>query len=220
MFFKCKHKGCNSIFKKSCNLRDHFRKHTGQRPFECPKCAKTFTQSGNLGRHMKNVHNMPRNELPPEILSPKITIRTQHKISKKLRPTNHENAVSTTRSEEGSASKEYDMDLKLVAPPILGNQGVQGPSARKNDLIVINLSPTTALSQDQSNEQEQLSTQTAKKLQEFGEAFQDMKMAFCPTRSSTQSFVNYQPAPGQFQAHIQPALVSFGQQVATSMETK
>ena len=36
LFFKCKHKGCNSIFKKSCNLRDHFRKHTGQRPFECP----------------------------------------------------------------------------------------------------------------------------------------------------------------------------------------
>lgn len=43
LYFKCRHRGCGSIFKKSCNLRDHFRKHTGQRPFTCPKCKKTFT---------------------------------------------------------------------------------------------------------------------------------------------------------------------------------
>lgn len=27
-FFKCNFDGCNSVFRKSCNLRDHFRKHT------------------------------------------------------------------------------------------------------------------------------------------------------------------------------------------------
>lgn len=43
LFFKCKYPGCTSTFKKSCNLRDHFRKHTGLRPFSCPKCHKTFT---------------------------------------------------------------------------------------------------------------------------------------------------------------------------------
>jgi hypothetical protein len=61
LYFKCKYPGCDSIFKKSCNLRDHFRKHTGQRPFVCKQCNKTFTQSGNLGRHLKNVHNLSRN---------------------------------------------------------------------------------------------------------------------------------------------------------------
>lgn len=60
LYFKCKHEGCKSVFKKSCNLRDHFRKHTGQRPFTCAMCKKTFTQSGNLGRHLKNVHHVPR----------------------------------------------------------------------------------------------------------------------------------------------------------------
>jgi hypothetical protein len=29
LYFKCRHTGCKSVFKKSCNLRDHFRKHTG-----------------------------------------------------------------------------------------------------------------------------------------------------------------------------------------------
>jgi hypothetical protein len=33
LFFKCRFNDCGSLFKKSCNLRDHFRKHTGQRPF-------------------------------------------------------------------------------------------------------------------------------------------------------------------------------------------
>ncbi len=63
LYFRCRHSGCGSIFKKSCNLRDHFRKHTGQRPFTCPKCQKTFTQSGNLGRHLKNVHAVPRESI-------------------------------------------------------------------------------------------------------------------------------------------------------------
>lgn len=63
LYFKCRHSHCGSIFKKSCNLRDHFRKHTGQRPFTCPKCMKTFTQSGNLGRHLKNVHSVPRESI-------------------------------------------------------------------------------------------------------------------------------------------------------------
>ena len=60
--------------------------------------------------------------------------------------------MSTTKSDEGSVSKELDMDLKLAASPRIVKQGSQETSARKNDLIVINLSPRPALSQELSNE--------------------------------------------------------------------
>ena len=60
LYFRCKYKGCHAVFSKSCNLRDHFRKHTSDRPFKCEICAKTFTQSGNLGRHYKNLHKIDR----------------------------------------------------------------------------------------------------------------------------------------------------------------
>lgn len=60
LYFRCKYQGCSAIFSKSCNLRDHFRKHTAARPYRCDICDKTFTQSGNLGRHYKNLHNLDR----------------------------------------------------------------------------------------------------------------------------------------------------------------
>lgn len=72
LHFKCKIDGCGSVFKKSCNLRDHFRKHTGQRPFQCSFCHKTFTQSGNLGRHLKNVHHTSQKRKPDQKLQDSI----------------------------------------------------------------------------------------------------------------------------------------------------
>ena len=60
LYFRCKYEGCGQQFSKSCNLRDHFRKHTKMRPFNCHLCGKTFTQSGNLGRHLRNVHKQER----------------------------------------------------------------------------------------------------------------------------------------------------------------
>ena len=43
LYFRCLYKGCGSIFNKSCNLRDHFCKHTGERPFKCELCDKKFS---------------------------------------------------------------------------------------------------------------------------------------------------------------------------------
>ena len=60
LHYKCKVDNCTSEFTKSCNLRDHFRVHTKDRPYQCPVCDKKFTQSGNIGRHMKNLHKIDR----------------------------------------------------------------------------------------------------------------------------------------------------------------
>jgi hypothetical protein len=44
LYFKCMHEDCGMLFNKSCNIRDHFRKHNGSRPFVCHLCLNTFTQ--------------------------------------------------------------------------------------------------------------------------------------------------------------------------------
>ena len=56
VLYRCRLQFCGAIFAKRCNLRDHFRSHTKQRPFVCQICSRAFSLASNLGRHLKTVH--------------------------------------------------------------------------------------------------------------------------------------------------------------------
>lgn len=47
---------CNKICDKKFALEAHERTHTGDRPYKCNFCEASFTQTGNLNRHLRTIH--------------------------------------------------------------------------------------------------------------------------------------------------------------------
>lgn len=52
----CLWAGCERFsmpFHNRFSLRSHIRRHTGERPFACPTCQKSFSRSDALAKHVK-----------------------------------------------------------------------------------------------------------------------------------------------------------------------
>lgn len=51
--YQCPWEGCSWKFARSDELTRHYRKHTGQKPYECVLCQRAFSRSDHLALHMK-----------------------------------------------------------------------------------------------------------------------------------------------------------------------
>lgn len=58
IMYKCEYDNCGKEFNRTWNLLDHAMAHQKIRPNKCMYCEKSFTQKGNLKKHMK-VHEIP-----------------------------------------------------------------------------------------------------------------------------------------------------------------
>lgn len=80
----CKYKNCNKEFTRTWNILDHARMHKGVKPYQCNYCMKTFTQKGNLRKHLKT-HVMPsldqRKRYKCEFCDSSYTERYNYKVS-------------------------------------------------------------------------------------------------------------------------------------------
>ncbi|CAI2375739.1 unnamed protein product [Moneuplotes crassus] len=99
----CKYDNCNKEFTRTWSIIDHVRMHEGYKPYKCKHCERSYTQKGNLLKHMKR-HTDPsldhRRSYICEFCNKKYTEKYNLKTHQKKF---HLNQLKQTKSEKDSA---------------------------------------------------------------------------------------------------------------------
>lgn len=62
--FKCDFPGCGKVFGVKTALSTHKRTHTNEKPFACRWCGDSYSDSSNLSKHRKTVHEDDKTAIP------------------------------------------------------------------------------------------------------------------------------------------------------------
>lgn len=116
---------CDKKFPRPSGLRTHMNTHTGDRPFGCSFCDRTFTVQSNAKRHLKGVHHIDpstiRSDMPQFVVNfdnPIIhTVGTRLRNPKRIRwiPTSLGSYKNTGKLDSRSSSEDdYDDNNDII----------------------------------------------------------------------------------------------------------
>ena len=119
----CHYPNCSKVYRKSSDIRVHFRSHTGECPFICHwhYCKKSFTRSDELQCHVRT-HTGEKRFVCPECWKP--FGRTDHlkkhkQIHQRLKEKAAESEASTSAgSSDSKEVSEQPTDSPSPPPPL------------------------------------------------------------------------------------------------------
>ncbi|CDK27219.1 unnamed protein product [Kuraishia capsulata CBS 1993] len=90
--------GCSMSFTRSEHLARHIRKHTGERPFHCQHCHRSFSRLDNLRQHKQTVHVYENFVLtyPGDKITVRVKTEDLHKIENIIKNDGSESSESAS----------------------------------------------------------------------------------------------------------------------------